>query len=122
MLSLAGHLAFLDDAEGELDLAAVLGGAAEGFRPLPGFINRGYTGAVSWLRLRVAFDANSPDKLTLWMDPPYLDRVDVWVQRGGRSRRPGQLCAQATGRLGADHRCAEPASASAAAHGTERTR
>lgn len=83
-LSLAGELSFLDDPGNTLSLAQVLEKHRAGeFRALPGFLNRGYTGATSWLTFAVHNAAAPPLAPYLLLSPPLLDHLDVYVQVGG---------------------------------------
>ncbi len=82
-VSLAGHLEILPDPGGRLTLDNVLSGeAASRFRPIPGFLNRGYTDETTWIRFRVARSLSVSHDLYLGLGPPVLDEVDVHVQTG----------------------------------------
>lgn len=73
--------AFLDDPHGQLGLPQVM---AQRFAPLPGVLARGYTPAVSWLRLTVAHD-DPAHPFVLRIRPGYLDDVRLsWQTRDGR--------------------------------------
>jgi signal transduction histidine kinase len=78
---LAGHLAILPDRSGALAFGDVLADATR-FRPIPGFLNRGYTSETTWVRLSFRRSANFPSDFFLRLSPLYLDHVSVWVQTG----------------------------------------
>jgi signal transduction histidine kinase len=89
-LSLASGLTWLDDPDDQLSFPAVLSEAirGEGFQPLPGQLNRGFTAAASWLQLRLRRAPEAGAAWLLWLTPPYLDRVDVYVQTGPDPTQP----------------------------------
>lgn len=78
-VSLAGQFAFLDDPSGALTLAEVLT-RADQFQSLPGFLNRGYTQAATWLRLDVHNPAPTSRAVLVRLSPPTLDELDVYVE------------------------------------------
>lgn len=80
-LSAAGHLEFLDDPGGNLKFIDLIdAGPQADFEPLKGFLNRGFTESTSWLRFQVTRTEDAPGSLFLWLQPPRLDWVDVYVQ------------------------------------------
>ncbi|HJV34508.1 sensor histidine kinase [Geomonas sp.] len=82
-VSLAGHLELLSDPDGRLNLADVLGpGQADRFRPLSGFLNRGYTKEASWLRFSLSRSGSSLHDWMLRLGPSMLDEIKVYVQTG----------------------------------------
>jgi signal transduction histidine kinase len=87
-LSLSGQMTWRDDPEGQLTLAAILAAPDPGFEPLPGFLNRGYTAATSWLQVRIERAPSAPADWYLWLAPPILDRLDVYVQTGPDPSNP----------------------------------
>lgn len=91
--SLAGQFAFLDDPSGALTLAEVLT-SADKFQPLPGFLNRGYTQAATWLRLDLRNPTPTSRALLVRLSPPTLDELDVYVEQD----TPGRLIQSGWGR------------------------
>ncbi|WP_169125760.1 7TM diverse intracellular signaling domain-containing protein [Aromatoleum evansii] len=91
---LAGHLDFVEDERGILDVADLADPAvAARFRPA-GFkgndINFGYSASAFWLRLDVEPEAGRPADWLLEIGFPSLDRVDVFVAGpNGMSRQTG---------------------------------
>lgn len=82
-VSLAGHLDFLADQDGHLSLSDVLAEPqAASFRPVAGFLNRGYTTQWSWVRFTVQRRSNLPHDWVLSVGPAALDHVIVYVQTG----------------------------------------
>lgn len=82
-ISLAGELAFLDDAGGELSFAQVLERQRDGaFQVLPGFLNLGYSVSTSWLTFSLDNDTAVPLSPYLSLSPPLLDQLDVYLQVG----------------------------------------
>jgi len=79
-LSLAGHLEILHDPDGRLTLTEALAGAAR-FRPVDGFVNRGYTRESSWVRFSLCNDSTLHDFI-LRLGPSMLDHVTVYTQVG----------------------------------------
>ncbi|WP_455186334.1 sensor histidine kinase [Azospirillum palustre] len=82
-LSLAGHLEVLDDPGGALGLDDLRSGpAAASFRPIPGFLARGFVSGATWVRIRLRYPpAASPAALDrlLEMKPPYLNELRVYA-------------------------------------------
>lgn len=76
--SQAQQFVFLDDAQGALTLRDAIRRSAQ-FQALPDSLNRGYTSAVSWLRL----DLHNPElqarSFVLRFSPPTLDELDVYL-------------------------------------------
>jgi hypothetical protein len=59
--TLTGHLHFLDDPEGQLQLTDVLHAWQQGrFQPFPDTLGRGYIDGVSWLGLRLTNPSDAP--------------------------------------------------------------
>ncbi len=88
-ISLAGHLSLLVDDSGTLDLADAIAAASYGkFRPLPGFLNRGYTQSTSWLSFSIQNTTVVAQTPKLQLQPHYVDEVDVYVQHGGDPTQP----------------------------------
>lgn len=82
-VSLSDHLEFLDDPDGHISLQDVLTGASTAsFRPVSGFLNRGYTTQWSWVRLAAQKDITLPKEWFLSVGPAALDHVTVYVQTG----------------------------------------
>jgi len=77
----AGYLERLDDPRGTLDAAQA--DAAEGWAPLPGSLNAGFTRSAIWLRLTVDVDEAEPDGWMLRLGNALLDDVQVYVQERG---------------------------------------
>jgi signal transduction histidine kinase len=73
--------AFLDDPHGQYQVSQLV---ARSFEPKPGVLARGYTRAVSWLRLEVAHD-QPVQPFVLRIRPGYLDDVQLyWQDARGR--------------------------------------
>jgi signal transduction histidine kinase len=84
--ALAGHLQLLIDPSGEMELADVLAADKAGkFIPLPGFLNLGYTRSASWLRITISRGDDFPNDFFLWLEPPFINQLSVFVQETGRS-------------------------------------
>lgn len=80
---LAGHLEMLADKSGALTFGDVLNGENAGrFRPIAGFLNRGYTDEATWVRFALRRDTSVPHDFFLRLGPSMLDRVSVYVQTG----------------------------------------
>ncbi|PLX94774.1 MAG: hypothetical protein C0620_05500 [Desulfuromonas sp.] len=77
----AGHLEHLTDADGSLTLHDIINNPHPGFTLLPGFPNCGYTHNTSWLHFTISRQANTPHNYYLWVGPPMLDEVSVYVQQ-----------------------------------------
>lgn len=87
-LSLAGHLEVLDDPGGGLGLDDLRSGpAAASFRPIPGFLARGFVSGATWVRIRLHYPPSGPAPATapaaldrlLEMKPPYLNELRVYA-------------------------------------------
>ncbi len=79
--SLAGHLEQLDDPGGKLTLADVLTPTMSSrFKPISGYMNRGYTRDAVWLRFKMERTALFPEQAYLCLGPPFLDTVAVYFQ------------------------------------------
>lgn len=88
-VQITGHLAFLDDPGRAISFAEAISAWQEGrFQPLPGALNRGYTGAGTWLHLPVVLSGQEEEPLLLDLRPPYVDRVDIWVQEAAAPLDP----------------------------------
>jgi len=73
----------LTDPSGQMTLAEILSsGLTTRFRPITGPLNRGYTQETSWLRFSFSRTAAFPDDMYLWLDPPFVDEVTVYLQTG----------------------------------------
>ncbi|MBD5802367.1 Cyclic di-GMP phosphodiesterase Gmr [Azoarcus sp. Aa7] len=89
---LVGHLEFIEDGPGILDVADLADPAvAAGFRPAAfegNDVNFGYSTSTFWLRFGVVPEAGRPSDWLLEIGFPSLDRVDVFVVGpGGTSRQ-----------------------------------
>ncbi len=86
---LSGHLEQLVDPDGKLLLADVLSPAhASRFKPLQGYLNRGYSSDVVWLRFKIIRRKGFPGNAFLRLLPPNVDTVSVYVQSGASSLVP----------------------------------
>jgi signal transduction histidine kinase len=80
---LADHLDSLSDPDGHLSLPDILGASpTAAFRPVSGFLNRGYTTQWSWVRFSVQGKKALPKDWFLSVGPAALDHVTVYVQTG----------------------------------------
>lgn len=87
--SIAGHLEILVDPDGKLSFKEILASPnAERFKATPGFINQSYTDATVWVRLSLLRKAPFPHDVYLRLWPPYLDFVDVYIQKQNNSAAP----------------------------------
>jgi len=83
LLPLAGHLEILCDPKGALAFGDVLkGDNGARFKPIPGFLNRGYTSETTWVRFSLRRSPQSDGRFFLRLSPLYLDHVAAWVQTG----------------------------------------
>lgn len=81
--SLAGHLEILPDKSGTLTFGDLLTGEnAARFKPVAGFLNRGYTSEATWVRFSFARRPDFPHDFFIRFAPLNLDHVTVWVQTG----------------------------------------
>jgi signal transduction histidine kinase len=81
--SLADHLEILIDPAGRLTLEQIIhDGKNSEFRPVSGFVNRGYTNDTVWARTTLLRTSLFPEDSFLRLWPPYLDIVDVYIQQG----------------------------------------
>lgn len=88
-VSLSGQLDYLSDKTGALDLQQVIAAHRTGsMQKLPGFLNRGYTDATSWLHFSVSRATDVHEDVYLWMSPPLVDEVDVYLQVGSAVDAP----------------------------------
>lgn len=84
---LSGHMELLVDASGELTLAEVLkAGRAEKFKPLQGWLSRGYSTDTFWIRFSFQPEDISPEQLYLWLSPAYLNEATVYLQSEGNAQ------------------------------------
>jgi signal transduction histidine kinase len=82
-VSLAGHLELLADPGGGLSFPDVLEPAqADRFRPIDGFLNRGYTREASWLRFSLTRSGSPLNDWLLRLGPSMVDEIKVYVQTG----------------------------------------
>ena len=80
---LAEHLELLRDPGGKLALGDVLKGEnSSRFKPIPGFVNLGYTSDASWTRFSFSRTQDFPHDLFLRLGPSFLDHLTVYVQVG----------------------------------------
>ena len=87
---LSGHLEQLVDPDGRLLLADVLSPALSSrFKPLQGYLNRGYSRDVVWLRFRLIRRKGFPLHAFLRLLPPNVDNVKVYAQSGESLLVPG---------------------------------
>jgi two-component system sensor histidine kinase/response regulator len=78
-------LSVLNDPEGKLDAAAALG--ASGYaRPHSAHATLGVQRGVVWMRIPVVAPANAPDAWVLQADFALIDRMDAYVETGGKLR------------------------------------
>lgn len=81
--SLAGHLEILPDKSGTLTFGDLLAGeSAARFKPVSGFLNRGYTPEATWVRFSLTRTPDFPPDFFLRFAPLNLDHVTAWVQTG----------------------------------------
>lgn len=82
--SLAGHLEMQPDPAASLTIADVIRpGNTRAFKPLDGFLNRGYISGATWLHFTITPSTAAPsENLYLLLEPSYLDQVTVYVQNG----------------------------------------
>lgn len=87
---LAGHLEMLVDPGGTLSFPRILARDNQlRFKPLSGFLTRGYTRDTVWLRFSLIHEEPFPHDAILRLWPPYLDKVDVYIQEGDDPSAPG---------------------------------
>ena len=80
---LAGHLSLFVDTNRSLELKDILTPAhRSAFKPVPGYINQGYTTAAVWVAVSLLRKKPFSDEVYLHLWPPYLDNIDVYVQQG----------------------------------------
>lgn len=77
----SGHLERLDDPEGRLDAAGAAG--AEGWSPLPGNLNAGFTSSVIWLRLRLDVQSTAANDWILQMSNALVDDARLYARQPG---------------------------------------
>ncbi len=86
---LSGHLEQLVDPDGKFFLADVLSPALSSrFKPLHGYLNRGYSSDVVWLRFTIIRHKGFPGNAFLRLLPPNMDNLDLYVQSGASSLVP----------------------------------
>lgn len=76
---LAAQLSEWVDASAQMTLAQA---RQQVFFPIPGFPNAGFTAAAHWYRVQVSRTSDAPARWLLVLGEPYLDQIDVWVERG----------------------------------------
>lgn len=81
-LPLEGRMKVLGDAAGALTWIEASG--SDAFEPLPRSLNAGYTDDVFWLRVTVLRDSRAAADWWLELQPPFLDRIDLWELPDGR--------------------------------------
>lgn len=83
---LSGHLEQLVDPDGKLLLADVLSPALSSrFKPLQGYLNKGYSDDVVWLRFKLIRHKGFPPNAFLRLLPPNVDTITLYVQSGESS-------------------------------------
>ena len=79
-------LTVLADPESKLDAAAAMAAAGSFTRPRSAQATLGVQRDVLWLRIPVVVPADAPDAWVLQADFGLIDRMDVYVDTGGRLR------------------------------------
>ncbi len=86
---LSGHLEQLVDPDGKLLLADVLSPEhSSRFKPLQGYLNKGYSRDVVWLRFKLIRRKGFPLHAFLRLLPSNMDNIKVYAQGGGSSLVP----------------------------------
>ena len=86
---LSGHLEELVDPGGNLTLSDILQSSNSArFIPIPGNLNKSYTGDVVWLRFTMLRSAEFPEDSWLLLTPPFLDYVTIYLQTGKETVKP----------------------------------
>lgn len=80
---LSGHLEYCDDPTGRLTLADMVSPVyGTRFKPLPGYLNRGFTSKAVWIRFAIEKNRALTDDYWLRLYPPNINQVTVYVQSG----------------------------------------
>lgn len=84
---LSGHMELLVDVSGQLTLAEVLSaGTAKKFKPLQGWLTRGYSTDTFWIRFSFQRGDDSLEQLYFWISPAYLNEVTIYLQSEGNAQ------------------------------------
>jgi signal transduction histidine kinase len=79
--NIESRITWLDDPAATLHLIDILQpDVQQGFAHTDGYINRGYTAHASWLKIEVPANTDASEELYLWVDPPNLDSLDVFMK------------------------------------------
>ncbi|NNG21660.1 hybrid sensor histidine kinase/response regulator [Telluria aromaticivorans] len=79
-------LSVLNDPEGKLDAAAALAAAPRYTRPQSAHATLGVQRGVVWMRIPIVVPADAPDTWVLAADFGLIDRMDAYVESGGKLR------------------------------------